>query len=177
MKEIAFTELNIQPNIKVKNITCGTNELQVCQYLPILEKGRMVEFIANGAINQDMGTFDPIRTEVNFAIGLCRWYAGITFTEKDMENVATIYDTLETNGYIDSIIAAIPEDEIGFLKELVTKTLHEIASYNTSAAGIIQSMNNNATGLSVQIEDILEQIKNGEGLEQLSVIKDVVGKD
>ena len=137
----------------------------------------MIEFIANGAIDLDTGTFDAIRIEVNFAIGICRWYAGITFTEEDMQNVATVYDALETNGYIDNIIDAIPEYEIGFLRKLVTKTLQDIANYNTSAAGIIQSMNNNATGLGTQIEDILDQIKNGEGLEQLSVIKDMVGKD
>lgn len=38
-------------------------------------------------------------------------------------------------------------------------------------------MNKNASGLDTYITDIMEKIKNGENLETLSVIKDVVGKD
>mgnify|MGYP006926996284 FL=1 len=63
------------------------------------------------------------------------------------------------------------------MKSLVNDTINDIARYNSSAAGIIQSMSNNAGGLDSQITDILEKIKNGEGMETLSVIKDVVGKD
>uniref|UniRef100_UPI003078C635 hypothetical protein n=1 Tax=Dialister succinatiphilus TaxID=487173 RepID=UPI003078C635 len=62
-------------------------------------------------------------------------------------------------------------------EDLVRDTLSDIARYNNSAAGIIQMMNKNASGLDTYITDIMEKIKNGENLETLSVIKDVVGKD
>jgi hypothetical protein len=38
-------------------------------------------------------------------------------------------------------------------------------------------MTANAGGLDSQITEILDKIKNGENLETLAVIKDVVGKD
>jgi len=94
-----------------------------------------------------------------------------------MTEVSKTYDLLEENGVIDQIISTIPEDEIEFMKELVNDTVNDIARYNSSAAGIIQAMTANAGGLDSQITEILDKIKNGENLETLAVIKDVVGKD
>lgn len=94
-----------------------------------------------------------------------------------MTEVSKTYDLLEENGVIDQIISTIPEDEIEFMKELVNDTVSDIARYNSSAAGIIQAMTANAGGLDSQITEILDKIKNGENLETLAVIKDVVGKD
>lgn len=176
MTEIAFNELNIQPYIETKKIDCGSNTFEVCSYLPVDEKAKMLQFVVNGALDETTGTFSPLRVEVYFAIAVCRWYAGMTFTEEDMVNVAQVYDALDTNDLLGDIMDAIPDDELAFIRGLVEETIADIARYNTSAAGIIQSMSNNATGLDEQISSILEQIKNGEGLEQLAVIKDVVGK-
>lgn len=176
MKEIAFNQLNIQPCIETQCIYCGDTAIEVQSYLPIDDKTKLLQFVVNGALDEITGTFSPLRVEVYFAIAVCRWYAGISFTEEDMVNVAQVYDALDTNGLIEDILDAIPEGELVFIKNLVEETVADIARYNTSAAGIIQSMSNSATGLDEQITTILEQIKNGEGLEQLSVIKDVVGK-
>lgn len=178
MKEIAFNTLGIQPNIKVNTIDFNDMMvIEVCDYLPISEKTRLLQFVVNGALDETTGTFSPLRTEVYFAIAICRWYAGITFTEEDLVNVSEVYDALETNGLINAIMDAIPSEEMEFISSLVEETTRDIARYNSSAAGIIQSMSSDASGLEAQINKILGEIKNGEGLEQLAVIKDVVGKD
>ena len=177
MKEIAFNQLNIQPCIETKCIHCGDTAIEVQSYLPIDDKAKLLQFVVNGALDEVTGTFSPLRVEVYFTIAVCRWYAGISFTEEDMVNVAQVYDALDTSGLIENIMDAIPEEEMFFIKGLVEETVTDIARYNASAAGIIQNMSNSATGLDEQITTILEQIKNGEGLEQLSAIKDVVGKD
>lgn len=178
MKEIAFNTLGIQPNIEVNRIDFNDKmTIEVCSYLPISEKTKLLQFVVNGALDETTGTFSPLRTEVYFAIAVCRWYAGITFTEEDLMNVSEVYDALDTNGIIDAIMDAIPTEEREFVSSLVEETTKDIARYNTSAAGIIQSMSSDASGLDTQINQILDKIKNGEGLEQLAVIKDVVGKD
>lgn len=177
MKEIAFNTMGIQPNIGVKEVDFKSMVLEVRTYLPIDDKTQFIQFVVNGALDEMTGTFSPLRTEVYFAIAVCRWYAGITFTEEDLVNVAAVYDALETNGVIDTIVSEIPEEEMGFISSLVEETTKDIARYNSSAAGIIQSMNSDASGLDTQITQILDKIKNSEGLEQLAVIKDVVGKD
>lgn len=173
-----FTKLGL----KAKKVaaSCQINDnisLEIRQYLPIDEKANLIQFIVNHALDQMTGCFSPVRVEVYFSIAVCKWYAGITFTDKQMAEVSKTYDLLEENGVIDKIISAIPENEINFMNELVNDTIDDIARYNSSAAGIIQAMSANADGLDNQITEILDKVKNGENMETLSVIKDVVGKD
>lgn len=173
-----FTKLGL----KAKKVaaSCQINDnisLEIRQYLPIDEKANLIQFIVNHALDQMTGCFSPVRAEVYFSIAVCKWYAGITFTDKQMTEVSKTYDLLEENGVIDKIISVIPENEINFMNELVNDTIDDIARYNSSAAGIIQAMSANADGLDNQITEILDKVKNGENMETLSVIKDVVGKD
>lgn len=173
-----FTKLGL----KAKKVaaSCQINDnisLEIRQYLPIDEKANLIQFIVNHALDQMTGCFSPVRVEVYFSIAVCKWYAGITFTDKQMTEVSKTYDLLEENGVIDKIISVIPENEINFMNELVNDTIDDIARYNSSAAGIIQAMSANADGLDNQITEILDKVKNGENMETLSVIKDVVGKD
>nr|DAP43449.1 MAG TPA: Putative orange carotenoid-binding protein, CAROTENOID BINDING PROTEIN, PROTEIN [Caudoviricetes sp.] len=176
--KMTFTKLGL----KAKKITtnCPLTDditLEIRNYLPVDEKAEFIQFIVNHALDDMTGCFSPVRIEVYFSIAVCKWYANITFTEKQMTEVSKTYDLLEENGVIDQIISTIPEDEIEFMKELVNDTVSDIARYNSSAAGIIQAMTANAGGLDSQITEILDKIKNGENLETLAVIKDVVGKD
>lgn len=173
-----FTKLGL----KAKKVaaSCQINDnisLEIRQYLPIDEKANLIQFIVDHALDQMTGCFSPVRVEVYFSIAVCKWYAGITFTDKQMAEVSKTYDLLEENGVIDKIISVIPENEINFMNELVNDTIDDIARYNSSAAGIIQAMSANADGLDNQITEILDKVKNGENMETLSVIKDVVGKD
>lgn len=173
-----FTDLELVPNIKESTVTIAEGkELTVKNYLPIADKIRFLEFVVTNALDETTGCFSPVRTEIYYAIAVCRWYAGMEFTEEDLANVTTVYDVLDTNNIINMILSKIDERDSEFMRSLVEDTVTDIARYNNSAAGIIQMMSANAGGLDTQISDILEKIKNGEGLEQLSVIKDVVGKD
>lgn len=151
--------------------------LPVRQYLPIKEKVAFIQSVVNGALDENTGCFSPIRVEVFFSLAICRWYAGIVFDSDDLKDIEKVYDTLETNGVINKIIQAMNDEEYDFMKSLVQETIDDIARYNSSAAGIIRMMSVDAGGLGDQVNDILEKIKNKEGIETLDVIKNVVGKD
>ena len=149
--------------------------LDVKRYLSMKDKIDLLQFIVDSSIDEKTGCFSPVRTEVAFAIGLAKWYAGVEFAQEDIENILITYDILEFSGVNDAISGAIPEDEYGFMEGLIYETTRDIARYNNSAIGIINALNDDTTGLNNQITDILDKIKNSEGLEQLEVIKDVVG--
>lgn len=176
MKEITFKDLNIAYSPSVKEIQLCGQTIEVCQYLPTEEKTKLLEFVIDGAIDYTTNTFSTLRVDVYFAIALCKWYAGIAFTEEDMANISSVYDAIDSNGVVNTILGVIPQEEADFIRDLVEATVADIERYNNSAAGIVQAMSNNASSLDGQIKDILESIQNGEGLEQLAVIKDVVGK-
>lgn len=148
--------------------------LTVREYLPIDEKAQFVQFVVNNAIDNNTGCFSPIRTEVYFGIAVCRWYAGIEFDEA-LENVGVVYDKLEQNDIITKIASAIPGEEYNFINQLVMETCEDIARFNNSFVGMMQVASENTSSLNAEITDILEKIKNKEGMEQLAVIKDVVG--
>lgn len=172
-----FTDLNLAPVIGKSLLVIEGKEVTIKDYLPMDDKIKFLEFIVNNSLDERTGCFSPVRIEIYYSIGLCHWYAGMEFTEEDLANATTVYDILETNNIIDKIIERIDCEDVAFMKSLVKDTIADIARYNSSAAGIIQTMSSDTTGLSKEISDILEKVKNGEGMEQLSVIKDVVGKD
>lgn len=172
-----FTDLNIELKDESVQVTLDSLgvELDIRQYLPIDEKAGLLQFIVANAIDNMTGCFSPLRLEVFFAIAVCRWYAGITFELMPLERTGEAYDKLEQSGIIDTVMANIPDTELKFLRDLVNDTAADIARYNNSFAGMIKYASDNTEGLDNQITDVLEKIKNGEGLEQLAVIKDVVG--
>lgn len=176
MDTINFVDLGLELKSDCSEFKIAEDiTLTVKNYLPIAEKTNMINFIVNAALDDTTGCFSPIRVEVYFGLAICRWYAGIILD--DLADAGETYDILESNGIIQAIMDTIPGDEMEFVRDLVQDTISDISRYNSSAAGIIQMMSSNAGNLDSQITDILEKIKNGEGLETLSVIKDVVGKD
>lgn len=178
MAKVTFSKLGLKAKKGTTSLKLTDDIiLEIRNYLPIDEKSEFIQFIVNHALDQMTGCFSPVRVEVYFSVAVCKWYANIAFTDKQMMDISKTYDLLEENGVIDQIISTIPEDEIEFMKELVNDTVNDITRYNSSAAGIIQAMTTNASGLDTQITEILDKIKNGENLETLAVIKDVVGKD
>lgn len=178
MAKITFSKLGLKAKKETTSLKLTDDiTLEIRDYLPIDEKSEFIQFIVNHALDQTTGCFSPVRVEVYFSIAVCKWYANIAFTDKQMADISKTYDLLEENGVIDEIMSYIPKDEIEFMRDLANDTIDDIARYNSSAAGIIEAMTANAGGLDTQITEILNKIKNGENLETLAVIKDVVGKD
>lgn len=172
-----FSSLNLNTEIKVRKYSHNGVELAVSQYLPVHQKVEFIQFIVMNSLDETTGCFSPIRTEIWYGIGLCRWYAGIEFSAEDIQNIEATYDALDMNGIIGCIEELLPEEEIGFMRAVIDETVEDIARYNSSAAGIIGAMSANSSALSEQITELQSKIKNKEGLELLDVIKDVVGND
>ena len=145
-------------NIEYKKVEVELIEdkkLEVLTYLPIREKTEMLQFIVNNVIDPKTGCASPIRTEIYFSIAVCHWYGGIDFSNEDMANIEKVYDALELNKVIQAIIDYVPYDEINFMRDLAEETVADVARYNSSAAGIIQSMADSSGSLDKQLSDII----------------------
>lgn len=170
-----FKDMNLQVNIATHIVKHGDIELEVKEVIPMADKIDLIQFVVDNTVDMLTGTFSPIRLEVWYTLAICKWYAGIEFSDEDLQNVTVTYDELDFSGLANEIMAVIDPSEREYLEQAVNDTVQDIGRYNTSAAGIIHSMSNNASGLDEQITELLEKVKNGEGLEQLAAIKDVVG--
>lgn len=173
-----FEDMGLKPDVRITPIKISDGvELEVLNYLSVADKTNLISFIVDSALDDNTGCFSPLRVEVYFAIAICKWYAGIEFSIDDLTHVDVTYDLLDNNGIINSILRAIPEDELNFIQDLVQETIEDIARYNSSAAGIIRTASVDAGNLDGQLTELLGKIKDGEGLETLEAIKNVVGID
>jgi hypothetical protein len=163
--------LNLEINTSTKSLLIdGCEEaITVKQYLPVEEKSEFIRYIAENALDELTGSFSPIRVEIYYGLAIVKYY-----TDLEIEETPAMYDILETNKIFDKILALIPQDERDFLSGLVSDTIDDIARYNNSFAGIIAMASNNAGTLNEEFGEILEKIKDKEGIQLLSDIKDVV---
>lgn len=172
-----FKDMDLRVNIATHVIECMGAEIEVKDVIPMQDKIDLIQFVVDNTVDMLTGTFSPIRFEIWFTIAVCKWYADIEFDEEDLRNVTETYDALDFSGLADEIADTMNQNERAYLEQTVRETIQDIGRFNTSAAGIIHSMSNSATGLDDQITELLKKVKDGEGLEQLAAIKDVVGID
>jgi hypothetical protein len=153
-----------------------TTSLEVRAYLPTKEKEELLNFIVTSAIDEETACFSPLRVNAYFTIAICKWYASIEITDKDLEDAGHVYDTLETSGIAEMVKNAIPDGEYNFIESLVEDTVADISRYYTSAAGLIELMSRNAAGLGIKIDDILNKTTSEKGQKSVEFLKDVVEK-
>lgn len=170
---MTFEELDLPTEILCKEVKINeTVSLGVDQYLPIEKKSELITFVTNSALDTNTGCFSPLRVEVYFALGVVKYYSTLDIGEVLLSDIGKLYDALEMNGIIDKIMDAIPEDELNFVRSLVLDTIADIARYNNSFVGTLNAMSGEATGLSEQIDNIIQGMKSKEGLELISSIKE-----
>lgn len=176
MAKITFSKLGLKAvsDIYVGSVPVNGMVISVKGYLTQREKAELIGFVLENAIDS-RGCFSPIRIETYWGIALVKWYGGVGFTDKQIAEADKTYDILETNGIIKSICDVIPDDEYNFLKDMLNDTKDDIARYNNSFAGMLAAAASSATNMDNELTEILSKIQNGEGLEQLAVVKDIVG--
>lgn len=172
-----YSELNLrEPEVENRTIKLNSGvDLEVRIYLPIDDKANLITWAINLALDDKTGCISPVRFEVCFALGVVKWYAGVEFD--DDVSLSDIYDMFEQNDVINQIMGAIPVSEIDFVRDLARDTAEDIVRYNNSFAGIIQNTNIDTLALSDEVTNIVNALKDNKDLEQLAVIKDVVGTD
>lgn len=176
MTQVTFNKLGYKVNTKTVEWKINDDiTLQVLQYLPIQDKANLITFVVDQAVDERTGCFSPIRIEVYFQLALAKWYAGIKFSEKQLQDGGKTYDALESNGFFNNLRSLIPEFKD--IEYMLDETIKDIARYNNSFAGVLSVMTGDSEELGSNIQEILESIKNKEGIETLSAIKEAVGTD
>lgn len=158
------------------NWTFGAHDLAVRKYLPISEKTDFINFVIFNSLDSTTGTCSPLRSEVYFALAVAKWYAGLEFELDTTETVTNIYDTLELSGFNREIGDVIGED-YHMILDMTNDTIDDYTRYSTSLAGMLNTIGQNTNEIDKQLSEVMEKIKDKEGLETLDAIKNVVGTD
>lgn len=176
MPKTSFTKLKTKTQVSSKHVQIPDTDvtLEILTYLPQDLKAQLIGFVVERSIDQTTGCSSPLRLDTWFSIALAKYYGQITFTDKQLDDPGKVYDTLQLNGVFNIIADSVPEDEYNYIKTCVEQTAQDVARYNTSAAGIVGAMRQESGGLSGQLDEMLNKIKDREGINELVAIRDTI---
>ena len=173
MAKVTFNKLNLTKNTEIKSIDINENIIEVKQYLPVEEKLELISYIVNMAHDEDYNFSNPVKVEVFAGIGIIKYYTNITFTEKQLENPAKIYDLLNSNNVINNVIAAIPSNEYNEIRTGIEDTIKSIYQYQNSALGILDTIGQDYSDLNLEADTINEKLSNPDNMK---LLRDVLAK-
>ena len=172
MSRVPFSKLNLKKIDKVQVVTINGLEIEVKQYLPVAEKLELIANVLNNSAD-DNNFANPVKTYVLSHLEIIYAYTNLSFTDKQKEDPAKLYDILETNGIIDSIILAMPPSEYDNLIEDITSTIDAYYKYKNSVLGILEAATTDYKNLDLEASDIQKKIADPDNL---TLLKDVITK-
>ncbi len=138
MAKVTFNSLKLKVDNSVKEFDFNGAKIEVKQYLPIEDKNDLIQIALQKS--EENGIYNETKLEMYFNLNLIYLYTNITFTEKQKEDEAKLYDLLESNGLVTSIIQNIDAKEYESLLDYLTKIKEATLKYKTTAAALLQSV-------------------------------------
>ena len=153
-------------------IIINNEEILVKQYLPINTLVQLLNEVVNYAFDID-GFISPIRYEIYGKVLIIKYFTNINITDAMIQNIDKTYDQLYLNNIINQVMDNINEDYKNFMMDLLDSTAKKIQEYNTSFVGWIRTQANDKAITEMNLNGILEELKNNENFD---VLKEVVDK-
>lgn len=175
MAKIAFTKLGLKKKDEVKTVNINNNVIEVKQYLPINDKLALISRVINLSHDSSNNFANPVQVEVIGTIEIIMAYTNLSFTEKQKEDYAKLYDLLEENGITKDLISAIPEDEYAFLIDGINKSIEAVYKYQNSVLGILDSVAQDYSNLEFDASKIQQELADPQNLELLKGIMSRLG--
>ena len=173
MAKIAFTKLGLKKKDEVKTVNINNNVIEVKQYLPINDKLALISRVINLSHDSSNNFANPVQVEVIGTVEIIMAYTNLSFTEKQKEDYAKLYDLLEENGITKDLINAIPEDEYAFLINGINESIEAVYKYQNSILGILEVISQDYSNLDFDATKIQQQLADPDNL---SLLKDVLTK-
>lgn len=136
MTKVTYASLKLKTYEEVKQISIGEKTVEIKQYLPVSEKESLIDSVLQKSIIR--GVYSPLAVEMFFNLNIIYLYTNISFSESQRSDERKLYDAFESNGYIDQIVQAIPNDEYSYLWKMMQESIENWFKYNLSAAGIFR---------------------------------------
>ena len=173
MAKVAFTKLGLKRKDEVKTVNINNNVIEVKQYLPINDKLALISRVINLSHDSSNNFANPVQIEVIGTIEIIAAYTNLSFTEKQKEDYAKLYDLLEENGITKDLIGAIPGDEYAFLIDGINESIEAVYKYQNSILGILGAVAQDYSNLEFDASKIQQELADPDNLE---LLKDVLTK-
>lgn len=174
MAKIPFTKLQLKKINESKEFTYNDQVITVKQYLPIQEKLALISRVINAAADEYNFT-NPVKLDMFLALEIVFTYTNISFTEKQKEDIAKLFDLLDENKFFDKVIELIPEEEYSTLWEGVVELSESIYAYQTSVLGILDTASKDYKDLNFDATEIQKKLADPENMELLKSVLTKLG--
>lgn len=140
MAKVSFTNLKLKVNTEVNTFQFGENKtkIEVLKYLPIEDKNDLIHIALQNA--EEDGIYNDILLEMYFNLYIIYFYTNINFTDKQKEDPAKLYDQMQSNGLITSVIEAMDNDEYANLLTSLEVIRDANLTYKNTAGAVLQSV-------------------------------------
>ena len=175
MAKVAFTKLGLKRKDEVKTVNINNNVIEVKQYLPINDKLALISRVINLSHDSSNNFANPVQVEVIGTVEIIMAYTNLSFTEKQKEDYAKLYDLLEENGITKDLINAIPEDEYAFLIDGINDSIEAVYKYQNSILGILEAVSQDYSNLEFDAAKIQQQLADPDNLPLLKGVMTKLG--
>ena len=117
--------------------------------------------------------YNPMKLDIFTALEIMDNYTNISFTEKQKEDPAKLYDQLITSGLYNNVLDVITPEEWYYINNTLTETVQAIYSYQNSVMGILDTVSQDYSNLKFDAEDIQKTLGDPNNL---SLLKDILTK-
>lgn len=140
MPKVSFTNLKLKVNTEVNTFQFGENKtkIEVLKYLPIEDKNDLIHIALQNA--EEDGIYNDILLEMYFNLYIIYFYTNINFTDKQKEDPAKLYDQMQSNGLITSVIEAMDNDEYANLLTSLEVIRDANLTYKNTAGAVLQTI-------------------------------------
>ena len=174
MAKLSLNKLGLKLNQNVQTFEFNGYEIEVKQYLPINDKLKLIGDVI-GASMDDNNFANPVKIDVFTALYVIEAYTNITLTEKQKSEPEKVYDILQSNGVLDNIIEAIPEDEYNTIVLGIHRSVKSYFKYKNSIMGILDTISTDYSNLNLEATEIQQKLADPQNLELLRNILTKLG--
>ena len=172
MAKVPFTKLALTKNTEVASFDWNGQTIEVKQYLPIQEKLELIGSVLNQC--QDENNFiNEAKMALFMDLEMVFRYTNVSFTDKQKEDPAKLYDLLAGSGFFNDVFTVLPQTEYKSIVVWLNKTAEHLYTYRNSIYGILDAMNTDYKNLEFDAETLKEKMANPKDLE---LLKDVLTK-
>lgn len=174
MPKIAFSKFKIKKvDDSIKTVEYEGQPIEIRQYIPIQEKLALIGRVVELAHEQDTNFSNPVKADVFADLEMVKAYSNISFTEKQLEDPAHLYDLLLSSGLLEEIYDAIPSDETAAIIRGIRDSIEAYYKYQNSVLGLLDTIGTDYSNLNFDLDALKEKITDPE---QLALVKDVLTK-
>ena len=153
MEKVTYASLKLKNEVKTESFDFEGRKIEVLQYLPIEDKYSLINITLQKA--KEGSIFNPVKIDWFFHLNLIYMYSNLTFTDKQREDEAKLYDTLVTSGLSDAIISKIPESEYETLFSYIETLMQDTLTYKNSISGTLSELVQTLPERAEQMQEIV----------------------